>query len=336
MFPDIRDHPDRLVESTSLSSVPLPVPKKEALKPALVRDVEEGRLSDAQLESVIYATMKFNEENLLPSGERRGFFLGDGAGVGKGRQIAALIKQHWAEGGTRALWVSVSQDLRVDARRDLKDMDAGVCVFSKNGIPKGNFEGVLFVTYSLLRVGLPNRKAKRPAGETNNEEDQAKAELAALDALIVSPPENSRLTQVIKWLQGERKRTETQNPLTGKTGEPIPLIIFDESHRAKNLVPEKMGSSTQTGKAVLTLQKLLPAAKVLYSSATGASEPRNLAYMSRLGMWGFHDTKKMIDLLSKSKLGALELAAMSLKATGTFSWENPFKYCLLCLLLWRI
>ena len=47
-----------------------------------------------------------------------------GAGVGKGRQIAALIKQHWAEGGRRALWVSVSSDLRHDAARDLADVKA--------------------------------------------------------------------------------------------------------------------------------------------------------------------------------------------------------------------
>ena len=47
-----------------------------------------------------------------------------GAGVGKGRQIAALIKQHWAEGGRRALWVSVSADLRYDAARDLQDVKA--------------------------------------------------------------------------------------------------------------------------------------------------------------------------------------------------------------------
>ena len=47
-----------------------------------------------------------------------------GAGVGKGRQIAALIKQHWADGGRRALWVSVSADLRVDAARDLADVKA--------------------------------------------------------------------------------------------------------------------------------------------------------------------------------------------------------------------
>ena len=26
--------------------------------------------------------------------------------------------------------------------------------------------------------------------------------------------------------------------------------------------------------------------RVVYASATGASEPRNMAYMSRLGLWG--------------------------------------------------
>ena len=31
----------------------------------------------------------------------------------------------------------------------------------------------------------------------------------------------------------------------------------------------------------------------------GASEPRNLAYMTRLGMWGFKDAKEMIELLCK-------------------------------------
>ena len=44
---------------------------------------------------------------------RKGFFLGDGAGVGKGRTIAACIKEHFAAGhGTRALWVSVSKEQR--------------------------------------------------------------------------------------------------------------------------------------------------------------------------------------------------------------------------------
>ena len=34
-------------------------------------------------------------------GTRPGFFLGDGAGVGKGRQIAGLIKEFWLCGGRR-------------------------------------------------------------------------------------------------------------------------------------------------------------------------------------------------------------------------------------------
>lgn len=37
---------------------------------------------------------------------------------------------------------------------------------------------------------------------------------------------------------------------------------------------------------MLELQNKLPNARVVYASATGASEPRNMAYMVRLGMWG--------------------------------------------------
>jgi len=45
--------------------------------------------------------------------------------VGKGRQIAAMIKEEHARGGTRVLWLSVSNDLRFDAERDLADVGAG-------------------------------------------------------------------------------------------------------------------------------------------------------------------------------------------------------------------
>lgn len=42
-----------------------------------------GELSSAQLETVVYANQRFNGQ-LLQDGCRPGFFLGDGAGVGKG------------------------------------------------------------------------------------------------------------------------------------------------------------------------------------------------------------------------------------------------------------
>lgn len=63
-------------------------------------------------------------------------------------------------------------------------------------------------------------------------------------------------------------------------------VVFDECHRAKNLCPVGSSKPTKTGLTVLELQNKLPKARVVYASATGASEPRNMAYMTRLGMWG--------------------------------------------------
>lgn len=89
-------------------------------------------------------------------------------------------------------------------------------------------------------------------------------------------------------------------------------IVFDECHKAKNLCPVGSSKPTKTGLAVLELQNKLPKARVVYASATGmycwvcikylwmvllalvqtcvvllgASEPRNMAYMNRLGIWG--------------------------------------------------
>ena len=62
--------------------------------------------------------------------------------------------------------------------------------------------------------------------------------------------------------------------------------MCDEGHKAKNLVPSGSGKPSKTGLTVLQLQKKLPKARIVYCSATGASEPKNMAYMSRLGIWG--------------------------------------------------
>src|SRR5437879_7606806 len=49
---------------------------------------------------------------------RRGWFLGDGTGAGKGRQVAGIILDNWLKGRGRALWVSKSDKLIEDAQRD--------------------------------------------------------------------------------------------------------------------------------------------------------------------------------------------------------------------------
>lgn len=79
-------HPDELIESVSLAAC---IPPDATYKLHLPRDmIESGLLSSPQLESVTYACQ--SHEKLLANGERQGFFLGDGAGVGKGNSRALL------------------------------------------------------------------------------------------------------------------------------------------------------------------------------------------------------------------------------------------------------
>ena len=84
--------------------------------------IEEGKLSALQLESITYACQQ--HEQFLPNGDRAGFLIGDGAGVGKGRTIAGLIFENFCKNRKRAIWVSVSNDLKYDAERDLGDIGA--------------------------------------------------------------------------------------------------------------------------------------------------------------------------------------------------------------------
>jgi len=47
----------------------------------------------------------------------RGWFLGDGTGAGKGRQVAAIILDNWLKGRRRPVWISKSDKLIEDAER---------------------------------------------------------------------------------------------------------------------------------------------------------------------------------------------------------------------------
>ncbi|WAR15470.1 SBNO-like protein [Mya arenaria] len=82
--------------------------------------IQGGKLSSLQLEGVIQACQR--HQMLLPDGQRAGFFIGDAAGVGKGRQIAGVILDNFARGRTKSIWFTISTDLIVDTRRDLGDL----------------------------------------------------------------------------------------------------------------------------------------------------------------------------------------------------------------------
>ncbi|XP_027571631.1 protein strawberry notch homolog 2 isoform X1 [Pipra filicauda] len=266
-----KHHPDLVVETSTLSSVPPPDITYSLSLPCSVAD--KGSLSALQLEAIIYACQQ--HEVLLPNGQRAGFLIGDGAGVGKGRTVAGIIFENYLKGRKKALWFSVSNDLKYDAERDLKDIEAShIPVHALNKIKYGDTatsEGVLFATYSAL-IG----------------ESQAGGQ------------HRTRLKQILDWCREN---------FDG-------VIVFDECHKAKN------ASSTKMGKAVLDLQNKLPQARVVYASATGASEPKNMIYMSRLGIWGegtpFRAFDEFLHAIEKRGVGAMEIVAMDMKVSGMY------------------
>jgi len=122
--------------------------------------------------------------------------------------------------------------------------------------------------------------------------------------------EHSRLKQIIDWAGAD---------FDG-------VIAFDEAHEmggvagGEGALGAKEGS--QQGISGVRLQNHLPAARILYASATGASEVNNLAYAVRLGLWGpetaFANREQFISSIRQGGIAAMELVARDLKATGLY------------------
>jgi hypothetical protein len=71
------------------------------------------------------------------------------------------------------------------------------------------------------------------------------------------------------------------------------------------------------------LQRALPRARVVYASATGATQLANLAYAERLGLWGtddfpFASRQHFLSQVAMGGVAALEVVARDLKALGLY------------------
>ena len=277
-----RRHPDQTVETSSMSSVPPPDPTYTLKLPRPL--IDKGLLSGLQLESLVYASMRHHVTLQNGRNERAGFLLGDGAGIGKGRQISGAIFENFRQGRKKSVWFSASADLAADAARDFADIGASnVPIINLPDMPykvltpllmkkNGTDNGVLFSTYSCLISGAGMK----------------------------------RIDQLVKWC-----------------GEDFEgCLVFDECHKAKNLVAGKEEKSSRTARHVLAVQRRLPRARVIYVSATGASELAHMSYMDRLGLWGpgtsFKDAGDFIKQINSRGTGGMEMVAMDMKGRGMF------------------
>ena len=84
-----------------------------------------------------------------------------------------------------------------------------------------------------------------------------------------------------------------------------------------------MGAASQTGSAVVEIQRAIPEARVVYVSATGATDVKNLGYATRLGLWGPGTSfpqgfSQFLSEIVPGGMGNLEMIARELKALGKY------------------
>ena len=297
-------HPTRLVQSAAMASV---APPKPSYRPHLPSNlVADGILSDAQLESITYAGEAHSERlagswtvdatfDVVAAARddapnavrfRRGWFLGDGTGAGKGRQVAGILLDNWLKGRRRAAWISKSDKLIEDAQRDWSALGMERLLVTplsrfRQGTPIRLWEGILFATYATLRTDERGEKL-------------------------------SRVRQIAEWLG-----SDFDGVIVFDESHAMQNAVGGKGERGDQ-------AASQQGRAGLRLQYALPDARVVYVSATGATTVHNLGYAQRLGLWGgsdfpFATRAEFVEAIEEGGVAAMEVLARDLKALGLYA-----------------
>ncbi len=280
-----KHHPADLVESAAMSAIKMPdITYSPVLPPEII---EKGGVSEEQLEAVTYAGQA--HKKFLLTGERQGFLIGDGTGVGKGTEILAIIMDNFAQGhgNGKAVWLSVNTDLSEAAKSDWKRLgnnpDNIFTHSSKTEDIPSDREGILFMGYQTLIT------KRDPKGGDNT--------------LV-------HIEQIKKWL--------------GENFDGV--IVLDECHKIRNAVAREgsrgIVKPAQSAMAAQELLRAFPSARVVYASATNSTDASHLCMFGRLGLWGegtaFTNDAEFVLAIDRSGVSALEIVARTLKARGLF------------------
>jgi len=217
-----------------------------------------------------------------PDGRTRAIWNGDGTGVGKGVQIYGTIWNEQIQSNTKK---AVHFSMSNDLIKDaVRDRDF---------------------------IGAPMDIIPLQKFNNNEKIDAAEGVLFATYSTASSEwgGGKRRFNQIIEWLGAD---------FDG-------VIAFDEAHAMKNASPENFGgrdTGTNAGKFGLELQNALPNAKIIYGSATGATTPRNMSFMMRLGIFGpgtpFSSFLAFLGAIHNGGVAGMEMLARDLKAVGAF------------------
>ncbi len=244
--------------------------------------IVEGRVSNLQLEDVIYAGQATSV--ILPDGSRKGHWNGDGTGIGKGREIYAFIYNEFQQGRPKHVHISASHQLCADALRDRDALGLPLRIihqaeFKQREEIHANF-GVLFTTYSMLATDFGGGQA--------------------------------RFKQLTDWLEKDFDGViafDEAHLMKNAAATP---------HGGKATVDQ----GTLRGNMGIALQRMFPMAKVRYFSATGATEARHMAPYERLGLWGagapFADFPAFLVAMQRGGVAAMEMLCRDLKSVGTY------------------
>jgi hypothetical protein len=273
-------HPANVVESTAMACVEPPdVTYRHHLPPEVV---VEGRISNLQIEDVIYAGQATSA--LLPDGTRKGHWNGDGTGIGKGREIYAFIYNELAQGRTKHVHISASHQLVADAERDRSAVGLPLRIIHQARFKTAEAitadSGVLFTTYTLLSDDFDG--------------------------------DRQRLKQLTDWLGPEFEGVIAFDE----------AHLMKNAAAAPHGGNATVDHGTLRGNMGITLQRLFPQARVRYFSATGATEARHMAPYERLGLWGagapFADFAAFLVAMERGGVAAMEMLCRDLKSVGTY------------------